>query len=82
MPIQGLASDILKKAMIEIDNEIYQKRLPVFFVLTIHDELVFEVKKEIKEEFVVIIKEKMEKVIDLKIPLKVNIRQAVNLSIK
>lgn len=80
MPIQGLAADILKKAMIEIDNEIYQKNLQAYFVLTIHDEIIFEVKKEIKEEFKGIIKEKMERVVDLSVPLRVNIKEGDNLS--
>jgi DNA polymerase-1 len=82
MPIQGLAADLLKKAMILIDEEIYQRNLPVYLVLTIHDELVFEVKKEIKEEMRGIIKERMEKVFSLNVPLEVNITEGENLSSK
>jgi DNA polymerase-1 len=79
MPIQGLAADLLKKAMILIDEEIYQKNLPAYLVLTIHDELVFEVKKEFKEEIKVIIKERMEKVFSLNVPLEVNLKEGENL---
>jgi DNA polymerase-1 len=82
MPIQGLAADLLKKAMILIDEEIYQRNLPVYLVLTIHDELVFEVKKEVKEEMRGIIKERMEKVFSLNVPLEVNIAEGENLSSK
>jgi DNA polymerase I len=82
MPIQGLAADLLKKAMISIDEEIYQKDLSVYLVLTIHDELVFEVKKEEKEKIKDIIKERMEKVLDLSVPLVVNLTEGENLSSK
>jgi DNA polymerase-1 len=80
MPIQGLAADLLKKAMILIDEEIYQRNLPAYLVLTIHDELVFEVKKEIKEEMRGIIKERMEKVFSLSVLLEVNLTKGENLS--
>ncbi|GIW65158.1 MAG: DNA polymerase [Candidatus Parcubacteria bacterium] len=80
MPIQGLAADILKKVIIEIDQQIYQKNLPAYIVLTIHDELIFEVKKEIKEEFKILVKEVMERVIDLKVPLVVNLKEGKNLA--
>jgi DNA polymerase-1 len=82
MPIQGLAADIFKKAMIEIDKEIYQKNLPAFFTLAIHDELVFEVKDEVKEEFADIIKKKMENVYSLDVPLVVNLSISNYLSSK
>jgi DNA polymerase I len=82
MPIQGLAADLLKKAMILIDEEIYQRNLPAYLVLTIHDELVFEVKKEAKEEMRGIIKERMEKVFDLSVPLVVNLTEGESLSSK
>ncbi len=81
MPIQGFGADLLKKAMIDIDKEIFQKSWQdaVFFVLSIHDEIIFEVKKEIKDEFKDIIKEKMEKVYELIIPLKIKIKEGENL---
>jgi DNA polymerase-1 len=82
MPIQGLAADLLKKTMILIDEEIYQKNLPAYLVLTIHDELVFEVKKEAKEEMRGIIKERMENVFNLNVPLVINLTEGENLSSK
>jgi len=82
MPIQGLAADLLKKVMILIDEEIYQRNLPAYLILTIHDELVFEVKKEVKEKMRDIIKERMEKVFSLSVPLEVNLSEGENLSSK
>ncbi len=80
MPIQGLAADIFKKVMIEIDRLIFSKKLPAFMVLAIHDELIFEVKKDAKEEFKFIIKEIMEKSIDLRVDLKVNLKEGTTLA--
>ena len=82
MPIQGLGADLLKKAIIEIDKEIFEKNFQnkVFFILSIHDELVFETKEEIKEEFKFIIKEKMENVFKLNIPLEVKIKEGKTLA--
>jgi DNA polymerase-1 len=82
MPIQGLAADLLKKVMILIDEEVYQRNLPAYLILTIHDELVFEVKKEVKEKMRDIIKERMEKVFSLSVPLEVNLSEGENLSSK
>jgi DNA polymerase-1 len=82
MPIQGLAADLLKKAIILIDEEIYQRNLSAYLVLTIHDELVFEVKKEAKEEMEGIIKERMEKIFNLRVPLIINLTEGENLSSK
>jgi len=66
-PIQGTAADIVKKAMIDIDQKI---KLPM--LLQIHDELIFEgLEQDIESELKEIISI-MENVIQLKVPLKVN----------
>ncbi len=82
MPIQGLGADLIKKAMIAIDEEIYKRNLSekVYLVLSIHDEIIFEVKEELKDEFRFIIKEKMENVFKLSVPLEVKIKDGKNLA--
>jgi DNA polymerase I len=66
-PIQGTASDLVKKAMIEIEKEI-----PVPMLLQVHDELIFEDTPASLERHTKSIVTIMEKVMTLKVPLKVN----------
>jgi len=74
-PIQGSASDIIKLAMVEI-----KKKCPdVDMLLQIHDELVFEVEKEKLGETVEKIKDIMEHIVQLNVPLKVDIASGSNL---
>ena len=72
-PIQGSGSDILKKAMIDIDTEFKNKNIKSKMLLQIHDELVFEVKEEEIELVKEIVKEKMENAFKLSVPLIVDI---------
>ena len=72
-PIQGSGSDILKKAMIDIDTEFKNKKIKSKMLLQIHDELVFEVKEEEIEIVKEIVKEKMENAFKLSVPLIVDI---------
>lgn len=72
-PMQGSASDIVKKAMIDLKDLTNSKLL-----LQVHDELIFEVDEDKVDELIPIIKEKMEKVVDLKVPLKVNVAVGEN----
>ncbi|HOJ49862.1 MAG TPA: DNA polymerase I [Spirochaetota bacterium] len=69
--IQGSNADIIKIGMIKI-NDILQE-YDAKMVLQIHDELLFEVKEEKAEELSKIIKEIMENIVKIEIPLKVNI---------
>ncbi len=71
MPIQGLEADIIKKAMIEVDNWIQKENLNgrIRMILQVHDELLFEVKGDFVKEAAVKIVELMEGVIDLKVPI-------------
>lgn len=73
-PMQGSAADIIKKAMVEVAE--YIKTLPedsVHMTLQVHDELVFEVREDVLEEFCAHIKELLEHVVTLKVPLEVGI---------
>lgn len=60
MPIQGTASDMMKIAMISIDNELRQRKMKSIMMLQVHDELVFEVPAEEVEELRLLVKELME----------------------
>ncbi len=73
MPVQGTAADLLKLAMIRIDKAIAGKNLKTAMLLTVHDELVFEVPEAEIESVTVLVKETMENVWELKVPLKVNV---------
>ena len=72
-PIQGTSADILKKAMIEIYDLFSEKKLKSKMIIQVHDELVFDVYKDEKEVVEQIVKEKMENVCKLNVPLKVDI---------
>jgi len=77
-PIQGSSADILKKAMIEIDNILTEKNLKSTMLLQVHDELIFNVVKEEKEQIENIVKQIMENTIKLDVPLEVDIQFGIN----
>lgn len=72
-PLQGTAADLIKLAMIEIDRTIREKQLKGKMVLQIHDELIFEIPDPEIPIFKQIVKEKMEQVIRLNVPIEVHI---------
>jgi DNA polymerase-1 len=71
-PIQGSAADIIKLAMIAIANEIEQKQLESRMLLTVHDELVFEAPSSEQAELESLVRERMEHVVVLDVPLLVD----------
>ncbi|MCD6518151.1 MAG: DNA polymerase I [Candidatus Aminicenantes bacterium] len=77
-PIQGTAADLMKKAMRDIWEEIKKNNLNSKIILQVHDELVFEVPDAEQKLMEQIAKEKMEKVLPLKVPLKVHLGWGVN----
>ena len=77
-PIQGSAADIIKKAMIAIHARIRSEKLDASMVLQVHDELVFEVKKDQAEMLEGLVKEEMEHAVSLRVPLKVGIQSGEN----
>lgn len=77
-PIQGSAADLIKLAMIRIDEQIRTQKLPVRMTLQIHDELVFEVPKGLVEASIEIIREGMETIYPLNLPLTTKVSQGVN----
>lgn len=78
-PIQGTAADIMKKAMLEIYKEFNRQNMKSKIILQVHDELLIETNKEEKEKVKEILKNKMEKVITLKVPLKIDIEEGQDL---
>ena len=70
-PIQGTSADIIKLAMINVDKRITDAGLQSKMVLQIHDELVFDAVKEEVETLQQIVREEMENVIELSVPLTV-----------
>lgn len=77
-PIQGTAADIIKKAMLEIDYELNTQKLKSKMILQVHDELIFEVPKGEESVMRELVKEKMENVVKLSVPLKVDMGTASN----
>jgi len=79
-PIQGTAADLIKLAMINLHKKISQEFAPdqIRMLLQVHDELVFEVKEDIVEHAAKIIKNEMESVYKLRVPIEVEIGVAKN----
>jgi DNA polymerase-1 len=72
-PIQGTAADIIKLATLQVDKRIRDAGLQAKLLLQIHDELVFEVPEQELEDTTPLVKEAMESVMTLDVPLLVNI---------
>lgn len=73
MPVQGTAADIIKLAMIAVQNEINSLGLSSRMILQVHDELVFEVPDNEMEQMKELIQRNMEGVVSLDVPLKVDL---------
>ncbi len=79
-PIQGTAADIIKIATIQVAQQLQQKGLQARILLQIHDELILEVPEHETEQTSIMLKEIMESVLDLSVPLLVNISVSPNLA--
>ncbi len=77
-PVQGSAADLMKKAMIDIWREFQDRQLKTKIILQVHDELVFEAPEEEKPVVADIVREKMENVFPLRVPLKVHLGWGLN----
>ncbi|MCD4705214.1 DNA polymerase I, partial [bacterium] len=78
MPIQGTAADLMKIAMIQLDNEIKKISPKSIMLLQVHDEVVFEVPNSEIEKVSAKIKEIMENIYQLKVPIKVDVLSGEN----
>lgn len=72
-PIQGSAADVIKIAMIHIDQVLAERNLATKMLLQVHDELIFEVPIDELYEVSEIIKTKMESAVETKVPLTVEV---------
>ena len=77
-PMQGAGADIIKLAMLATARRIAKDKLPARMLLTVHDELVFEAPPEEAEAIGAVLKTEMEGVIQLSVPLEVDIGIADN----
>ncbi|MFP4610446.1 MAG: DNA polymerase I [Thiohalophilus sp.] len=72
-PMQGTAADIIKRAMITLDTVIEKEQLPIWMIMQVHDELVFEVRDEAVDDATKVIRDNMIKAAELSVPLEVDI---------
>ncbi|MBA0174501.1 DNA polymerase I [Pectobacterium carotovorum] len=77
-PMQGTAADIIKKAMIAIDDWLRKDTPKVKMIMQVHDELVFEIHDSVIEESISKIKVLMEGCMQLNVPLQVDIGTGMN----
>jgi DNA polymerase-1 len=77
-PLQGSAADIIKKAMIDVDEWIGEDNPNIQMIMQVHDELIFEVKKDFAEEALTHVISLMESAVKLDIPLIVDANQGAN----
>ncbi|QBD85505.1 DNA polymerase I [Clostridium tetani] len=77
-PIQGSAADIIKMAMVKVFNVLKEKNLKSKIILQVHDELILNVYKDELEEIKSIVKDSMENVLPLSVPLEVDINEGEN----
>jgi DNA polymerase-1 len=72
-PMQGTGADIIKLAMLRTTERIAREKWPVRLLLTVHDELVFEAPPALADKLGVALREEMESVYKLSVPLEVDI---------
>jgi DNA polymerase-1 len=72
-PLQGTAADIIKMAMLKMDSLLHKEHKLGYMILQIHDELIFEVPDFELLDFEPLVRESMERVISLKVPLLIDI---------
>ena len=76
--MQGTAADIIKRAMIEVDRWLIQSRIDARLIMQVHDELVFEVRDDVRDELMSRARALMSAAADLRVPLKVDAGSGAN----
>ena len=77
-PIQGTAADLIKVAMVRIFRRMAEKGLSAAMIMQVHDELVFETPVAERDALIAIVREEMEGVLKLRVPLRVEIAAGKN----
>jgi DNA polymerase-1 len=72
-PLQGTAADLIKLAMIRIDQRLHQEKFQARMILQVHDELLFETPPSEQEALEVLVRQEMEQVHQLAVPLRVEV---------
>ncbi|MDD2505446.1 MAG: DNA polymerase I [Bacilli bacterium] len=72
-PIQGTSADIIKMAMVKINETLTKENLKSKMLLQVHDELIFDVVLEEKEKLEILVVDIMENIVKLKVPIKVGV---------
>ena len=78
-PVQGTAADIIKLAMTAVTEELKKRNLRSRLILQIHDELLIEAHKDEAAEVEALLKEAMENVVALEVPLIVDVHSGLSL---
>ena len=77
-PVQGTAADIIKLAMVRVDEALRREKLRSRLILQVHDELLLECPPEEVDTAAALLKRCMEEVITLNVPLLAEVHQGAN----
>ncbi len=77
-PMQGTAADIIKRAMIDIDDWLQREQVPARMLMQVHDELVFEVREDRAAEIGEAVGARMQRAAELAVPLEVEVGIGAN----
>lgn len=77
-PIRGSAADVIKLAMVNVYKRLNESKLKSKLILRVHDELILNVCKDEMDAVNTIVKDEMEKVMKLSVPLEVDINTGDN----
>ena len=77
-PIQGSAADIIKIAMVRVDERLRALGLDARLILQVHDELIVEAHRDCADEALAVLREEMENAVALKVPLDVDAKMGEN----
>ena len=77
-PIQGSAADLIKLAMVRVDERLREEKRETLMLLQVHDELLFEVPEDETAQIARLVKKEMEGVYDLKVPIVADVKVGKN----